>query len=107
MTEARPVDEGVPLPPDTDNLASEAKWIDFHECVPRTKDAKTKTWAVVAREGGACLGAVKWFGRWRQYAFFPGPVTVYEPTCLRDIATFCEAMTTKHKKLALAAKETA
>jgi hypothetical protein len=79
------------------------KWIEFQECVPRTKDAKTKVWAVVTKGGsekevgGIALGAVKWFGRWRRYAFFPDPATVYEPTCLRDIASFIDSEMQKRK----------
>lgn len=76
-------------------MSTPAKWIDFHECVPRTPAAKTKRWAVSAKEG-AGLGTVQWFGRWRQYTFFPAPATAFEPVCLRDIATFCEEQTRAH-----------
>jgi hypothetical protein len=31
------------------------------------------------------LGIIKWFGRWRQYAFFPDNGTVYNVECLNDI----------------------
>lgn len=82
------------------------KWIEFQECVPKTKDAKTKTWAVVTKStvekdrasfGGVPLGVVKWFGRWRQYAFFPEPTCVFEPTCLRDIANFIQTEMQKRR----------
>jgi len=43
------------------------------------------------------LGEVKWFGCWRQYAFFPFPGTAYERQCLRDIAEFCETKTKEHR----------
>ena len=46
--------------------------------------AKTRTvevWSV----HGAILGTIKWFGRWRQYAFFPADGTIFNPECLRDI----------------------
>jgi hypothetical protein len=61
------------------------KWIDF-ELVE--EKAKTKVWHVVAKEDGTILGTVKWFGRWRQYAFFPESDTVFEKTCLDDIRVF-------------------
>jgi hypothetical protein len=48
---------------------------------------------VVAKDGGVDLGLVKWFGRWYTYAFFPKADTVFERTCLRDIAEFCETET--------------
>ena len=42
------------------------------------------------------LGTVKWYGQWRKYCFMPNGQTVYEQTCLREIADFCENMTTMH-----------
>jgi len=43
------------------------------------------------------LGTVKWFGRWRGYAFFPCQQTVYEQVCLREIADFCEEFSREHR----------
>lgn len=48
---------------------------------------------VVAKDGGDPLGEVKWFGRWRKYAFFPERDCVFEQDCLRVIAEFCERHT--------------
>lgn len=31
------------------------------------------------------LGEIKWFGRWRQYAFFPEPGTGWNPECLGEV----------------------
>lgn len=36
-------------------------------------------------------GQVQWFGAWRTYALFPLPGTIFEPTCLRDVADFIRA----------------
>jgi len=46
---------------------------------------KTAVVAVDSRSSGATLGWIKWFGRWRQYAFFPEPGTVFNPECMDDI----------------------
>lgn len=46
---------------------------------------KTEVWLVCAARDGALLGRIKWFGRWRQYAFFPSPGTVFNPDCLEAI----------------------
>ena len=58
----------------------------------------TKVWTV--SEGGTCrgpaLGQVRWFARWRKYAFFPEGDKVFEETCLREIAYFCETATKFH-----------
>lgn len=50
---------------------------------------KTEVWSVCSRRQGDELGQVRWFGRWRQYSFFPGPETTFNAECLRDIAEFC------------------
>jgi len=64
----------------------------------RRDGQKTCHWEVVSKDGGGELGAVKWFGRWRCYAFFPNPDTVFERKCLRDIADFCEGETQRHRE---------
>lgn len=58
---------------------------------------KTKIWSVLTRDGGLFIGEIRWYSRWRQYAFMPDYKTVYEKQCLRDIALFCETETAKHK----------
>lgn len=69
-----------------------SKWIEFSEEAQPPK-RKTKSWAVRAKGGDIKLGAVKWYGPWRQYSFFPVADTLYEKQCLRDIADFCERET--------------
>lgn len=53
-------------------------------------------WVVETKDEGYVLGVVKWFGRWRCYAYFPYPETVYEKDCLREIALWCEERTKEH-----------
>ena len=50
------------------------------------------------------IGVVKWFGRWRKYSFFPNADSVYEETCLREIAEFCQQLTKAHRAKNAAAK---
>ena len=60
---------------------------------------KTLIWTVLTKEDDLLLGWVKWFGRWRGYAFFPTPdtPTAYEQVCLREIADFVETKTREHR----------
>jgi len=51
---------------------------------------KTERWVVETKEDEDHLGEVKWFGRWRQYAFFPAPECVFEQSCMREISDFIE-----------------
>ena len=72
-----------------------AKWINFS----MVKDTgKTKVWNVWPKEDGTILGVVKWYGSWRGYAFFPAPNTLFEKTCLRDIADFLEQQNQLHRR---------
>lgn len=47
---------------------------------------KTEIWQVRSK-AGYILGSIKWFSRWRQYAFFPCPETVWNPDCLKQVNT--------------------
>jgi hypothetical protein len=71
------------------------KHIEFvHE---GTLDDDTKLFSVYALKDGFFLGEVEWFPDWKQFVFSPADNTVESPTCLRDIADFCE-MQTKNKE---------
>lgn len=73
-----------------------SKWIYFEHWGDKPK---TSVWRVRAKDGDFILGTVEWFGRWRQYCFFPVTEveTVFERQCLRDIADFCEQRTRGRK----------
>ena len=69
-------------------IENEGKWILF-ELVKEGE--KTNIWQVITKQKPTeVLGIIKWFPRWRKYAFFPTQDTVYENTCLQDIADFIE-----------------
>lgn len=67
------------------------------ELLQRPKNKKTDTWAVETRDGKIQLGSIRWFGRWRRYAFFVAPQMVFEEVCLREIAETIENLTAIHK----------
>lgn len=73
-----------------------SKWIDFNLA---ERKPKTNIWDVLVKDGPALLGQVRWFGRWRCYAFFPEDGTVFERQCLRDIADFCEEETKEQRRI--------
>jgi hypothetical protein len=72
------------------------KHIYSREC-QQPLERNTKRWTIVAHDGEVELGEVKWFGKWRCYAYFPLNDTLYEKQCLRDIAAFCERRTNEHR----------
>lgn len=51
------------------------------------KKPKTKVIGVCSRKGSNSLGIIKWYGPWRQYAFFPEGETIFNVGCLNDIIT--------------------
>lgn len=71
------------------------KWVVFQPSKVQPASGKTERWDVLTRggekfAGGVLLGVIQWWGAWRKYAYFPLAQTLYEPTCLRDIAGFIE-----------------
>lgn len=46
---------------------------------------KTKTLFILSKSTGAVLGEIKWFGRWRQYCFFPAADTIFNRDCMNSI----------------------
>ena len=59
---------------------------------PTRFTGKTWVYEVDSKRGMMGLGEVKWFGRWRQYAFFPYSETTFSRGCLNDISTFIDAL---------------
>lgn len=74
---------------------AQGDWVAFHE-LGTIVGGVTKLYSVM--QGGERLGEVRWFGRWRKYAFFPLPGTLYEENCMRDIADFCVHATKLHRQ---------
>ncbi len=58
---------------------------------------KTKEWVIRSVPVTVQLGKVRWLGRWRCYAFFPFPDTVFNAGCMNQLAEFCAKVTKEHK----------
>ena len=56
------------------------------------RKAKTDVISVESKRTGDILGVIKWFGRWRQYAFFPKTDTIFNTECLNDIVKYIEVL---------------
>lgn len=88
------------------------KWIDFR--LSDAQPALTQRWDVLTKtehpsQLAVLLGRVGWAGRWRCYTFVPNRALdlIFEKTCLRDIAAFCEDETTKHRAARRVARDQA
>ena len=69
----------------------DTRYLKFRRVVP-DKPRKTEVWSVLSTMHGDLLGTIKWFGRWRQYAFFPELGTIYNRDCLDDISRFVRGL---------------
>ncbi len=68
-------------------MTTELTHIAVVEIAP-SETGKTKRWDVHSKYGGALLGRIAWFGRWRKYGFYPWPETVFEEVCMRELSDF-------------------
>ena len=59
-----------------------SKYLDFKLLEQKPK---TEVIGVYSKKSRNILGIIKWYGRWRQYAFFPEIDTLYNSECLNDI----------------------
>jgi hypothetical protein len=62
----------------------ETKYLSFVINYVKGK-GKTKVIDIVNNHYHEVIGEIKWFGRWRQYCFFPIAETVWNKTCLDDV----------------------
>lgn len=67
-----------------------SKYLEFHSLIK--EKPKTKVIGIWSKKNGDGLGIIKWFGRWRQYAFFPENGTIFNVECLNDIQTYIKGL---------------
>ena len=76
---------------------TQGTFITFHD-VGKSDSGKTQRFDV--RNSGAVLGWVYWYSPWRKYIYHASPGTLYEETCLTEIAEFVAEKTREHKQCA-------
>ena len=64
-------------------LYLETKYLLFEDWTP--KDRKTRILHVISVNQGNTLGAIRWYGAWRQYCFYPSANTIWNTECLSEI----------------------
>jgi len=58
---------------------------------------KTTAWECRNNKSDDRLGVIQWYPAWRQYCFFPAPVTIFNAGCLVDVQDFLKQMNEAHK----------
>lgn len=72
-----------------------SKYLEFNviEEKPKTKIIGIWSKRSIDKLGfNSRLGIIKWYGRWRQYAFFPENGTLFNVECLNDIQTYIKGL---------------
>lgn len=64
--------------------------------VQDSPSGKTQVWLVMTYYGDP-LGVIRWFVRWRQYAFEPEANRVFNPGCLDTISANAAYLTKQHR----------
>jgi hypothetical protein len=80
-----------PAHPDTAGIVSANQYLTYQDMTPA--DKTTAVVEVIAVRNGALLGTIRWFGRWRKYAFHAEPYCWFDPGCLEEIAANLTRMT--------------
>lgn len=62
---------------------SNSQYLDFVRDQP--PERKTPIVVVRSKSSGTVLGTIAWFGRWRQFCFWPKADTVFNVGCMADI----------------------
>jgi len=66
-----------------------SKYLEFNII---ERKLKTKVVGVYSKLHGNRLGRIKWYGAWRQYAFFPADLTIFNVECLDDIISYIKGL---------------
>lgn len=75
-----------------------SKYLDFI-LRAQPKAHKTHSWTVRNKLSGDSLGQVYWYTAWRKYVFTPLDSLVFDASCLRELAEFCDQKTEAQKTM--------
>ena len=65
---------------------------------PLAKGKKTHDYQVTEKKTGNLLGAIRWYGPWRGYCFFPACGVVFDAGCLCQIADWLSELKCNYKE---------
>jgi hypothetical protein len=76
---------------------SEYITVERNNTLSDLRGRKTDIYDVRSKRSREHIGTIRWFGRWRQYTFWPMFDTTWNPDCLRFIADKCAELTREHR----------
>lgn len=62
-------------------------------------EGKTQRIVILSKRHCSVLGEIRWYGAWRQYAFYPEPETIWNPQCLDDVKACIKILADERKTL--------
>lgn len=71
------------------------QYMQVSDPVP-SPSGKTQVWSIFDRRG-TLIGTVSWYGPWRQYSFRPTAESIFNSSCMTELATFCAIKTKWHR----------
>lgn len=77
-------------------MPSKPEYLKFVEVKSPSK--KTRVVEIRSVHSNRVLGRIAWFSAWRQYAFYPGTNTLFNPECLEQISARVQGMTNEHRE---------
>jgi len=79
-------------------MKTEYKYIRFEDKTEQYSKRTTQVWWIISKRGEGLIGEIKWFGRRRQYCFYPNEKTIFNSGCLSDIIDFLNQLKEERKK---------
>jgi hypothetical protein len=76
-------------------MPAKPEYLKFIEVESRS--IKTKTWEVRSFHSNIKLGEIQWWPAWRQYVLFPENQTLWNHSCLSEIAEFMQRKMIEHR----------
>lgn len=72
-----------------------SQWLEFEQSA---HTGKTVIVRVLSKAHGDVLGTIRWYGAWRQYAFYPATGTLFNVGCLADIEAYIRELMQARKE---------
>lgn len=82
--------------PSSNDLVFRCTWCTVH-ALPRTRGTQTDRYEV-RDTMHHLIATIRWYAAWRTYSLFPEPHTVWEKTCLRELADVLDEYTTMQRE---------
>lgn len=61
-------------------------------------EGKTRLIHIISKRHLSPLGLIRWYGAWRQYAFYPEDGTIWNPQCMYDVQEVIKALMDERKR---------